>query len=373
MATIVLQQLPCKDQVCQDQANAALILSGKNSVVDDDVDFMVGRHPDCELQLDTPILPGFLSRSHAKVTVSKGHKVYVTDLKSLNGTLVNNIMLEPMVKTELKIGDIVTFGCFSPDVVLTPGSTVIQNRAPFKFQLTSKDDLLLAKGIDNEPYTSTPCIPLHRTLVHKSMISLNSTIPHSSEHDHCETKSKVDAGLISDSTFHSSCDTTTTMQHDDTSKSYAKHRNGDFGKKCCLNNTHKDQLLPLTVSNLLAFSGCHFDNINFSSDEKENVEGETRGNGIAGNIKSNQPKVKMKRPTKRKRRSCFTKRKSSKNEFEDRCASFECKIKNTHSKSSKLVSWVQCDFCDKWYHTECVGCDYNTVKSKARKFQCGVC
>ena len=32
---------------------------------------------------------------------------------------------------------------------------------------------------------------------------------------------------------------------------------------------------------------------------------------------------------------------------------------------------VQCDDCDGWYHTDCVGCSYNKVKQSTAAFHCG--
>lgn len=51
---------------------------------------------------------------------------------------------------------------------------------------------------------------------------------------------------------------------------------------------------------------------------------------------------------------------------EDKCASGDCK-----RPKGKRVAWVACDDCDKWYHTECVGCRYDHVKDSDIKFSCG--
>ena len=50
-----------------------------------------------------------ISRTHAKITM-EGEKVYIQDLGSSNGTLVNKNKLVPQVKTEIVTGDILQFG-----------------------------------------------------------------------------------------------------------------------------------------------------------------------------------------------------------------------------------------------------------------------
>ena len=64
----------------------------------------IGRHPDCEIQLDD----ASASRYHAKITLDNG-QYYVQDLNSRNGTALNNdVVAKPtriFDRAQIKIGD----------------------------------------------------------------------------------------------------------------------------------------------------------------------------------------------------------------------------------------------------------------------------
>ncbi|KAL5015039.1 hypothetical protein ScPMuIL_009309 [Solemya velum] len=51
---------------------------------------------------------------------------------------------------------------------------------------------------------------------------------------------------------------------------------------------------------------------------------------------------------------------------EELCDALDCK-----KPKAKRVQWVQCDDCDKWYHTACVHCNYDKVKDMDIGFSCG--
>lgn len=53
---------------------------------------------------------------------------------------------------------------------------------------------------------------------------------------------------------------------------------------------------------------------------------------------------------------------------EEKCSAEKCK-----RPKNKRVKWVQCDLCDEWYHTVCVGCQYEHVKDNHIEFSCGYC
>ncbi|XP_064630552.1 uncharacterized protein C01G6.5-like isoform X2 [Lineus longissimus] len=52
--------------------------------------------------------------------------------------------------------------------------------------------------------------------------------------------------------------------------------------------------------------------------------------------------------------------------YDFQCDSFDC-----IRPDDPLITWVQCDDCDKWYHTSCVGCRYEQVQNEHTEFHCG--
>ncbi|KAH3821755.1 uncharacterized protein C01G6.5-like [Dreissena polymorpha] len=51
---------------------------------------------------------------------------------------------------------------------------------------------------------------------------------------------------------------------------------------------------------------------------------------------------------------------------DDKCDAPDCK-----RPKKKRTQWVQCDDCDGWYHTMCVGANYNKLKDSDEHFNCG--
>eukprot|EP00213_Chloropicon_mariensis_P006910 CAMPEP_0197470506 /NCGR_PEP_ID=MMETSP1309-20131121/1211_1 /TAXON_ID=464262 /ORGANISM="Genus nov. species nov., Strain RCC998" /LENGTH=152 /DNA_ID=CAMNT_0043007421 /DNA_START=54 /DNA_END=512 /DNA_ORIENTATION=- len=68
---------------------------------------VVGRDEDGGADIIIPIPT--VSGSHAKIEMDGG-KLYVTDLKSTNGTFINNERIEPDAKTEVGVGANIIFG-----------------------------------------------------------------------------------------------------------------------------------------------------------------------------------------------------------------------------------------------------------------------
>lgn len=134
------------EQLSQDETAKITLNLGK---VEDtsERNFLVGRTPECELCLVSTQYPLFISRQHARISLIET-KIFVTDLKSVNGTFVNDVMLQPMVKTKIKIGDFVTFGCISPEAEIIPGNIAKQEDPIFKFLLKETRDL---KPLDINP------------------------------------------------------------------------------------------------------------------------------------------------------------------------------------------------------------------------------
>ena len=63
---------------------------------------MIGRDTDNELRLDST----FVSRHHALLHFEKQH-VYIEDLNSFNGTIVNSNLV---TRCDLRVGDVVMIG-----------------------------------------------------------------------------------------------------------------------------------------------------------------------------------------------------------------------------------------------------------------------
>ena len=87
---------------------ATISFTDRNSVQQDylirETPVLIGRHPDCEIQLDD----ASASRYHAKITLDNGH-FYLQDMNSRNGTTLNgDTVAKPtriFDRTRIKIGD----------------------------------------------------------------------------------------------------------------------------------------------------------------------------------------------------------------------------------------------------------------------------
>jgi hypothetical protein len=80
--------------------------------------------------------------------------------------------------------------------------------------------------------------------------------------------------------------------------------------------------------------------------------------------------------SRRKSHPCCTKKrkytksmKSSEEPVQDMCG-FGTNCLCPHD-NQEIVNWVQCDYCQKWYHLECAGLTLNIVIGKTKKFNCG--
>jgi len=76
---------------------------------------ILGRGPDCDV-----IIPSiYISRHHAKITFERG-SYFIEDLHSVNGTIVNNKILQPRNgKLQLERGDLIKLGPIRFRVVIT--------------------------------------------------------------------------------------------------------------------------------------------------------------------------------------------------------------------------------------------------------------
>jgi two-component system cell cycle response regulator len=71
-------------------------------------DAVIGRSDNCNLRIASRAV----SRKHCRIRLHK-HGVYVTDLGSTNGTLVNNSILESAKRRQLRDRDQITIGPMS--------------------------------------------------------------------------------------------------------------------------------------------------------------------------------------------------------------------------------------------------------------------
>lgn len=68
-------------------------------------EYVIGRSPDCDIIINDPSV----SRVHARIT-HKGNKFFIEDLKSHNGTWIDNKSIDPGKKNQVKEGTTLTLG-----------------------------------------------------------------------------------------------------------------------------------------------------------------------------------------------------------------------------------------------------------------------
>lgn len=66
----------------------------------------IGSHKDCEIQLNHPTI----SERHAMINIVSSSEIWLTDLKSRYGTLLNERNIFPDIETPVKMNDSITFG-----------------------------------------------------------------------------------------------------------------------------------------------------------------------------------------------------------------------------------------------------------------------
>jgi pSer/pThr/pTyr-binding forkhead associated (FHA) protein len=87
------------------KVNLIYTYQGKTTVIPmPGIEFNIGRAPQNDLVLDLP----FVSKSHLVLSYSEDGKFYVKDLRSTNGTLLNNVRFHD--KVGINNGDIISIG-----------------------------------------------------------------------------------------------------------------------------------------------------------------------------------------------------------------------------------------------------------------------
>ena len=79
--------------------------------------FIIGRHPESDLQIDSKMV----SLRHCLITLKNGY-VYVTDLDSRNGTLINGAPIGKDFKATP--GDILQVGAFEFEILILPTGVI---------------------------------------------------------------------------------------------------------------------------------------------------------------------------------------------------------------------------------------------------------
>jgi hypothetical protein len=108
-------------------------------------EFVIGRSPDCQLSLDDPLV----SRRHA-ILIVQAEAVYVEDLTSRNGVLVNGKRING--PTRLADGDQIQVGSQAMTLIGVPGSDPASRDALAMAQRhpTHNADIITLTGADNE-------------------------------------------------------------------------------------------------------------------------------------------------------------------------------------------------------------------------------
>ncbi|HXH29457.1 MAG TPA: FHA domain-containing protein [Bacteriovoracaceae bacterium] len=106
--------------------------------------YMVGRSPKC----DVIITQEGMSRKHCKLEIDKD-EVFVTDLGSTNGVMIDGVKLKPYVRTEFKTYLALSFGAVTslkiePDRSKEPSLTFVMPRPETNLMFTKTHTLPLS-------------------------------------------------------------------------------------------------------------------------------------------------------------------------------------------------------------------------------------
>jgi len=364
-------------------------------VINESKTFIVGRHASSDFNIESPDLPHFLSRKHATLKIVNG-ELFVKDLSSTNGTFVNNIMIPPHTETHLQRGDCVAFG-YKGDTKPKPGNHVENICTPIKFKI----HLTQYKTIPKKPEEETR--NLNSKVSYNVVSSTNedassnkaqgqelqtnrsrknsSTNPADNEDYSAQpTKSTVNEFIESQSNERSVFEEANILEKRKISEESSTARR-PCKKLCKSPSPHNIQ------SNVVDSSTC-------TSDKSAS----RTGRSISKTPSSSKPSAPLPNNKNSKNSSAVPKLRKLKSPKRGKgqpgplpsapeqppsmplelCAAKEMRGCVFQGKKEidvdvAVICWVQCDSCNQWYHTVCVGCDYDIVKNPDSQFHCGNC
>ncbi|XP_035697837.1 transcription factor 19-like [Branchiostoma floridae] len=362
----------------------------------------IGRNPaEADVFIDSKVHPALISRRHAEIRVSpdgRGNVTYDITDRSVNGTYINDIRLQPRTPHRLQEGDTITFGHLKAGTV-QPGQRSVQAGSEFKFKFEQcpRPAGDVDTRTDSEtpttlslPEKSTepgdvgrgrqlfPSVPSPDVLHDISNWVQKSKLVHTGPAEkggqkETGTAASSSTGLSqfsdedndSDSEIFSIAATLQIPSDSDSDSDIfcpteKPPTSGDKSLPKVRSDFESPRAVPMATvvpmaTNVARLSQSPIVNISDSKDSSTVVNTKRKRRPPAGKTVA---AVKRRKPVKRKR--------SGDREDWGPCDSFDCS-----RPEGDMLSWVQCDQCEAWYHVACAGCDYDTVRQETAAFNCG--
>lgn len=370
---------------------------------------LIGRGQAADIFLDSTIRKGLISRAHAQIIqreVEGGPPQYEIFDTSLNGTYVNDVRINGSVV--LQEGDAITFGHIRGSL-LKPGTHAPQKETEFLFRFENCSDFnkgLIDKNKLQNTKSSVFMSPKSPSTIVGENIELGTTTYNHEELSPPEKKIKYQTPnnannrfTISDEEDFRQVIENATSKINTPPTDEASSDEGSFVIN--LDNDDQTPKLPLRNKNLLNHDSSYLNSkessvISSSNSNDSDVETESESEyieeGDSGSERSEEipddssdNEILTERRLTNRRRSSKSNntinnknnkknisknstKKGKNNLVHDKCASKNCKIATS---SKKTVTWVQCDYCDAWYHVSCSGLKVSDVKKKGAMFNCG--